>query len=307
MLYLFLSAVAIAVVGASVTENLRGSHQPVVKPFTLLGHTYESHEHFIRSGKRCATKDVPSGNLADINKRLKEIERTLRRAVSIVVQVHWHVITSTSNEGAVPQTQVEAQLAVMNADYAASAVYFELASYEVTANNAWFDLEDGSPQEVQMKTALRVGTAADLNVYSIANSDGILGWATFPSNAAGNLAYDGVVVDYRTLPGGSASPYNLGATMTHEVGHWMGLYHTFQGGCVEDVNGGDEVADTPAVAEANFGCPVGIDSCAGTTGGYAGLDNVRNYMDYTDDSCMDNFTPDQTMRMQSAWVAYRQD
>lgn len=307
MLHLLLGAITIAVAVASVTENLRGTHKPAAKPFTMLGHTYDSHEHFIKSGKRCGTKSVPEGDLSDINKRLREIQKTIHRTIAIDVQVYWHVITSTSGTGTVPQSQVEAQIAVMNHDYLNSGVRFILASYGVTANNAWFNLQADSPQEMQMKTALRVGTAADLNVYSIANSQGILGWAAFPSDAAGDLTYDGVVVDYRTLPGGSAAPYNLGATMTHEVGHWMGLYHTFQDGCQMDVNAGDEVADTPCEAEPAYGCPPDTtDTCVGTTGGFAGFDPIHNYMDYTDDSCMTNFTPDQATRMKSAWVAYRQ-
>jgi hypothetical protein len=82
------------------------------------------------------------------------------------------------------------------------------------------------------------------------------------------------------------------------VGHWMGLFHTFQGGC-SDPNG-DYVWDTPAVAEANYGCPVGIDSCPG-----GGIDLVRNFMDYTDDSCMNSFTNGQFWSSQYCWSTWR--
>ena len=308
MLYLLLSVVGIAGIAAFSGENsLRGAVKPALVPFVLHGHVYESQGHYIRSGKRCATKSVPQGDLSDINERLREIEKTIRRTVGILdINVYWHVIKSSTNAGAISSTDINAQIAVMNNDYRQSNVRFTLVSTTETVNDAWYDLSDGSSEEIAMKTALRVGTAADLNVYSIMNNEGILGWATFPMYAAGNLAYDGVVVDYRTLPGGTAAPYNLGATMTHEVGHWMGLYHTFQDGCVVSTSGGDEIADTPCELEPAYGCPTGRDSCPGTTGALAGLDPITNYMDYTDDSCMNNFTPDQTTRMKAMWAAYRE-
>ena len=83
----------------------------------------------------------------------------------------------------------------------------------------------------------------------------------------------------------------------HEVGHWLGLYHTFQGGCS---SWNDEVSDTPAVSEPNYGCPSGVDSCLG-----GGADLVNNFMDYTADSCMDSFTDGQFSRVQLLWTAFR--
>jgi hypothetical protein len=89
-----------------------------------------------------------------------------------------------------------------------------------------------------------------------------------------------------------------GDTGIHEVGHWMGLLHTFQGGCSDTY--GDFVDDTPPVAEPNHGCPVGIDSCYG-----GDRDLVRNFMDYTDDSCMDSFTNGQYDNVQYLWSRFR--
>jgi len=128
---------------------------------------------------------------------------------------------------------------------------------------------------------------------------GLLGFATFPTNCSGSLAQDGVVIHYQSLPGGTLVPYDEGDTTTHEVGHWVGLYHTFQGGCTGN---GDFVSDTAAEASPNYDCiSVGDrDTCSG-----GGPDPVDNIMDYTEDACMDNLTAGQQARWTSLTCQYR--
>lgn len=219
-------------------------------------------------------------------------------AVSATVPVYWHVMTN-GTAGKLTSAQINSQLTVLNNAYASSGFSFTLAGTETTTNSDWFSIamprNGGEPRDAKaMKTALHKGSTNALNLYSTTFSDGTLGYAQFPG---GNLTLDGVVFDYRSIPGGSLSPYNEGDTATHEVGHWMGLYHTFQGGCAAP---GDYVNDTPAEASPAFGCPTGRDTCTAS-----GLDPIKNFMDYTDDSCMNTFTPNQITRMQNQWATYR--
>jgi Pregnancy-associated plasma protein-A len=218
-----------------------------------------------------------------------------------VINVYFHVINSGSSvaQGNISDQMIASQISVLNAAFASSGWSFNLVSTDRTTNATWFNGCYGNlSTETAFKSALRQGSADDLNLYSCNPSNGILGYATFPSNYASKPALDGVVLLYSSLPGGSAAPYNLGDTGTHEVGHWMGLYHTFQGGC----NGaGDSVDDTPAEKSAAYGCPVNRDTCRNK----AGVDPITNFMDYTDDSCMDRFSVGQDTRMDSLFTTYR--
>lgn len=219
---------------------------------------------------------------------------------SVVVDVYMHVITDSSGNGNLSTGEINAQINVLNNAYASTPFTFRLVSTDYTANNSWYTATHGSTAEKDMKSALRQGDAAALNFYTNNMGGGLLGWATFPSSYASDPVNDGVVVLYSSLPGGSAAPYNEGDTGTHEVGHWLGLYHTFQGGCSGN---GDYVADTPAERSPAYGCPVNRDSCSGKR--YPGLDPITNFMDYTDDSCMYEFSEGQANRADELSFTYR--
>ncbi|MGB1352181.1 MAG: zinc metalloprotease [Luminiphilus sp.] len=222
-------------------------------------------------------------------------------AGSIVIDTYVNIICDDNgNNCAGSEGQVLDQMQVLNSAFIQNSPYqFQLVGQIRQVNNsAWLTAGPGSTAERSMKTALRQGGRGALNMYVSSPGGGLLGWATFPSSYGANPDNDGVVVLGGSLPGGNAAPYNEGDTGTHEVGHWLGLYHTFQGGCRGN---GDFVTDTPAVRSPNYGCPAGTDSCRKQSG----LDDVFNYMDYTDDSCMFQFSDGQVVRAYEQSLQYR--
>jgi len=139
-----------------------------------------------------------------------------------------------------------------------------------------------------------------LNVWVCDLGGGLLGYAQFPGQAANT---DGVVGNYQYFGTiGSQAPFDKGRTMTHEVGHWLGLFHIWgdDGGAC---SGSDNVADTPNQAGASGGCPSfpQTDNCSPASPGYM----FMNYMDYTNDACMNSFTQGQAAVMQATLNGFR--
>jgi hypothetical protein len=251
----------------------------------------------------------------------KKVDRLIRQHVlnssgwlnnprQITIPTHVHVITASDGSGGVTAQQIRDQIQVMNDAFAGrtssqstrTPFALKLASVDVTANDAWFNWglnDDGTETSdaIAAKNALHRGGWNHLNLYVAALGDGLLGYATFPTD--GVLALDGVVLLNDSLPGGSAAPYNEGDTATHEVGHWLGLYHTFENGCHFP---GDYVSDTPYQFDGEniFYCNEDDDTCRNF-----GKDPVHNFMSYGDDPCLDRFTRGQDQRMIQTWMAFR--
>ncbi|GAB3668386.1 zinc metalloprotease [Nocardioides korecus] len=231
----------------------------------------------------------------------RSAERRRAAAASIgAIPVYVHVMRAKNGAGDVTARQIDRQIAVLNATYGgrdpdgagvATGIGFYLAGTNRFDNDAWH--HDRASTSYRTKT--RQGGRNALNIWLV--DFDYLGIATFPWDYARQPGIDGIRVQYSSLPGGGIPNYDLGKTATHETGHWLGLYHTFQGGCADP---GDEVADTAAQASPSTGCPTGRDSCPAP-----GLDPIHNYMDYSYDSCYFTFTAGQDDRMHRMWTAYR--
>lgn len=218
------------------------------------------------------------------------------------IPVYVHVMAAADGTGDVTDDQITKQIAVLNATYGgqdpdrssggATGFTFTLAGKDRFYNDTWH--HDRASSTYRSQT--RQGEANALNIWLV--DFDYLGVATFPWDYKRNSSVDGIRVHYGSLPGGLIADYDQGETATHEAGHWLGLYHTFQGGCT---TGNDQVADTPAQATSSYGCPADdTDTCT-----LPGFDPVHNYMDYSFDSCYWEFTAGQKDRMQQSFAAYR--
>jgi hypothetical protein len=231
-----------------------------------------------------------------------------------------HVIQSTGGAGNLSDTLVRSQITVLNEDFRAIAgtpgapgtdtmIEFYLATTDPSGapttgirrytNNTWFG-DNGN-----YWTSIAWNTQRYLNIYTNNVGNGsVLGYVPdIPQGGSVlNTSADRVVIlwDAFGRPGVGGAPYNQGRTCTHEVGHYLGLFHTFENGCgtASCFTTGDRICDTNAESNPRFGCPTTATSCSS-------LDPVRNYMDYTDDTCMTNFTAQQARRMRCTIQHYR--
>jgi hypothetical protein len=233
-------------------------------------------------------------------------QRGRGRGFSVTVPTYVHIVSLPDGTGNVTDRDVRNEMRVLNAGYSGAeggydtGFRFDLVGITRTVNADWYYAGPTTSGERAMKRALHQGGDTALNVY-FTTAGPYLGWAYYPSILNTAQAYlDGVVVDWESMVHTSTryeGQYDLGKTLTHESGHSFNLAHTFDGACN---HWGDYVADTPPEGTPTFGCPEGKDTCSD-----AGLDPIHNYMDYSFDSCYNQFTQGQALRMQDAWLFYR--
>ncbi len=248
----------------------------------------------------------------------------------ITVPIVVHVI-HTGGQDNVSENQILSQVEVLNEDYRAKAgtagergfdtkIEFCLAKLDPDGNPTTGITRTQSPlaehvqaDEAALKALIRWDPERYLNIWVVKSIGGegenrILGYARYPEDPAG---LDGVVISYRNFgrTGILTPPYNRGRTLTHEIGHSLGLFHPFQGGCLGSLPStclefGDNICDTPQSLFEAFGCNVGDSANTCAEYPFDGPDANDNYMNYGNDACMHRFTPGQAVRMRNVFEIY---
>ncbi|MGR6087497.1 MAG: fibronectin type III domain-containing protein [Arcticibacter sp.] len=293
---------------------------------------------FAQGHRNCGTMHYLEQQKAQdpgLEARMEQIETQTRQLISqgtektgmvVTVPVVFHVVYNNSTQN-ISDARILAQLDVLNKDYArlnADASNTPSVFQTIAANTGiQFCMAQRDPSGNATNGIVRRSTTVTsfssnnavkytaqggsdawntsqyLNIWVCNLGGGLLGYAQFPGGAA---ATDGVVVLYSSVGGpsspGTATPYHLGRTATHEVGHWLNLRHIWgDASC-----GNDQVTDTPTQQTSNYGCPTFPKvTCSNGPNG----DMFMNYMDYTDDNCMNMFTAGQASRMNAAITASR--
>ncbi|KAJ5937132.1 hypothetical protein N7454_004787 [Penicillium verhagenii] len=269
----------------------------------------------------CATEDPDASFLHALQKvKMDEVHPgpTASQARQAPIEIEtWFHIASGFN---IPQ------LSILRDAYEDAAIQYRLAGITHHVNDLW--AQDGD--DLAMKQSIRKGSYRTLNVYFQTDlqaspgqagraepraasqlndlSSSVLGFCTLPdpsvnaSSPRADYVKDGCNILAKTMPGGSLDLYNRGGTAIHEIGHWNGLLHTFQGESCSASNPGDYISDTPQQSTPTDGCPSQKDSCPDSPG----FDAVHNFMDYSSDVCYDTFSPGQMNRMRNMWATMRQ-
>lgn len=322
----------IASTNSNAAPRTSGEVKMFGETFTSMSEYVES-DVFRNNGGRCGFEMAqprarshganrltePQANpVGDCTASLTKIQGKYNLSSGLVINVWFHVIQNTSGAGAISNAEINAQIQALNEDYLAlggtvgqdgypTKISFKLAGITRTTNTFWYN--DSQSAEIQYKSALGRDQSKFLNVYAT-SAGGFLGYAYFPSGGIAGSVLDGVTILSDSVGGrnNGFSVYDQGRTLTHEVGHYLGLEHTFgrRNTCSNTFSGGDFITDTPAenasYDNTNGSCPNSISAFGNTCGVQRA---IANYMNYNRDSCMDNFTSQQSNRMVCSLLTYR--
>jgi hypothetical protein len=301
---------------------LAGASPAFAEPIQVRGQVFDSWQDYVGSdffrqnGLRCGTPaTVPAvqallGTQADCSSSHTSIVSEYDPGTVYTLPVVVHVIRNASgSQGNISDAMVQSQIDILNEDYLAlagtngedgnyAAVQFELATEDPMGNpttgilrynnNSWFN-DTGNYWSTTEWDPTRY-----VNVYTN-TAGGFLGYVpAIPQAGTAGTSGDRIVVHWQAFGRNSpAVPYDQGRTLTHEMGHYLGLLHTFNNGCQPAgncYNNGDTICDTNAEQSPVFGCPGASTTCSTP-------DPFHNYMDYSDDLCMTEFTPEQVNRI----------
>lgn len=264
---------------------------------------------------RCATVDPDNDTFRRLSTlfnsfNLKRASSVAQKDSTIEIPVYFHIVSKGPEltDGEVPDEMIMEQMEILDRGFSGETggvntpYRFTLAGINRIRKPEWHVMNPGSDAELQVKEANIRGGLGTLNVFVGSIDGNVLGFTLLPIFASFLSSYDGVVLHYGSMPGSTFKRYNIGHTLVHEVGHWLGLMHTFQGGCDGAIT--DLVEDTPAETQPGKGefCPVGRNSCPDQPGN----DPIHNHMTYTEDSCRTEFTSGQVDFMGFNAAIFRQ-
>ena len=256
----------------------------------------------------CATARPPRESREWFADFAREAHHSSRPKATIRIPIAFHVVTDGKN-GMISPQQIAILIQNLNWAYRGSPFSFYLYRADLIKNKAWYNncVVNASNLKKLRKRAAR-DVRYYVNVYSCKlGQPGFYGVATFPPGYPvpnPGLSYlQGIAVDPVVL---GSDQFPFGLALAHEMGHYLGLLHTFETafneGQAECVDPGDFIGDTPTQAGNTFGaCPIGRDSCPAL----AGSDDIPNLMNYATDECWDHFTPVQADAMFEALKKFR--
>ncbi len=279
--------------------------------------------------KRKVEDDVISKatNIARSNKLNEQRSASISDPITIPTVIY--IIHDSSSVSNISMEQIQSQMDQLNQNFYSEGIQFCYARRN-TVDSTFFIPQSGDSagvfrinsaltnldqqtEDVQLKALSSLPSQSYMRIFVVRDISpaGVLGYAYYPGTST---ALDGIVIRADVFGSNNICSacnlypgYNLGAAMTHEVGHYLNLYHTFQGGCITDTGVaacqiyGDRICDTPPTT-GSYGCPSPAPlSCDGIT-----PELIENYMDYTQDACKNSFTTGQNARMNFSLYTYRQ-
>lgn len=259
--------------------------------------------------RSCNTRTPLNSEKKFVNSQLETFHKKHRRSLEeeqqLTIKIKFHIIHD-GQKGKVTREQCDQQIAQLNLAFSGgesqlgvdSKIAFSLDEVKYYDNAAWY-----SKCQKHESTFAEHGVDPTkyVNVFTC-EGDGLLGWAYLPGNFPENYKQNLVCVAAGSLPQGDIQTYNKGDTLTHEIGHFFGLYHTFNQGGTPCTEGGDDgVSDTPFEASPGYECNMDRDTCPSDPG----TDPLWSYMDYTDDDCMNRFSRGQVERMRDSLGLYK--